>query len=96
MTLTEKDPLEVIPITFEFKNLTSSPLVPSISVIQTAGPADSGVSSMKVGSAVVVGTQVLQRIGGGVTGCNYELQCQVDTVEGYRYVLAGILPVRDQ
>lgn len=96
MTLPEKDPLETVPITFEFSNLTSAPITPVVTITQTAGPEDLSVGTMASGSPVVVGTQVRQKVTAGVHGCDYELQCQVDTSEGYRYVLAGTLQVRDQ
>ncbi len=95
-TLTEKDPLEIIPVTFEFVNLTGAPITPVVTITQTAGPQDDNVSDMADGSPVVIGTKVRQKITAGISGAEYELQCQVDTSEGYRYIVAGILPVRDQ
>jgi hypothetical protein len=90
-----KDPSEIIPLTFDFGWLTSAPQSPVITVTRFSGGADdSNLSLMLAGAPQVVGSKVLQKVISGVAGVNYLFRCQVDSPEGLRWVLAGILPVK--
>ncbi len=92
--LDPKDPAEIIPVTFEFAELTDAPLTPVVSLTRHSGTADtSDLSTMLSGSPQVVGSQVRQKVRSGVDGTNYRIACQVDDASGLRYVIAGILPV---
>lgn len=96
MTLSDKSPGEIIHVTFEMKNLTAAPLTPTVTITQLSGPADSNVATMAVGAPQISGTQVRQKVQGGLNGCNYAVKCQIDTTEGYRYVEVATLPVRNE
>ena len=90
-----KDPSEKIPLTFDFSSLTSEVLSnPTITITWHSGPKQSGdLSGMILGSAVVSGQSVVQKVQGGLVDTVYKITCQVDTATGLRYVLAGLLPV---
>ena len=94
--LDPKYPAEIVPITFDFAELTSAPISPVVTVARHSGSADASPATMLTGSPQVVGTQVRQKINGGVAGANYTIACQVDTADGSRFVLEGILRVVDQ
>ena len=89
-----KDASEVIVLAFDFAALTATPTAPVVTVTRHAGVADAAPESIKSGAATVSGSRVLQRVTGGVTGTDYLLRCQVDSPDGQRYILAGVLPVR--
>lgn len=88
-----KDPAEIVPLSFEFVALTNSPGNPAISIVRHSGAADASPASMLAGSPQLIGTQVRQKVTGGVAGATYAIKAQVDAPDGSRYVLAGLLPV---
>jgi len=88
-----KDPAEIITLGFDFAALTSTPSSPVFTVTRLAGAADPDPSALKSGAASISGTKALQKIVGGVSGCRYLIECQVDAPDGSRYVLTGVLPV---
>ena len=90
-----KDPSEKIPLTFDFSSLTSEDLAnPTITITWHSGPkTTSDLSTMLLGAAQISGQSVLQKVQLGLVGTVYKVRCQVDTVTGLRYVLAGLLPV---
>lgn len=89
-----KDPAEIIPITFNFSGLTSAPLSPIVSVTHEGGAADPTPANLLFGSPQVIGTQIMQKVHNGVANADYRFRCQVDTPDGNRWVLSGVLPVR--
>ena len=93
-TLDAKDPAESVPVSFEFAALAEQITSPVVAITRHSGEADSNPGAMLNGSAQVIGTQVRQKIVGGVAGANYTLRCQVSTPDGYAWVIAGLLPVR--
>lgn len=93
MTLSEKDPVEIVPVTFGFAAVPAGTITLEVSVIR--GYADANTSAMLVGGSQVSGNDVLQLVGGGLDGRDYLLRCTVDT-GSERYVNACILPVRRQ
>lgn len=88
-----KDPAEIVFVAFDFTALTAAPTSPVVTAALLLGE-DPAPSSILGGSPIVSGTRIVQKIVGGVTGCNYTLRCQIDIADGSRYVLAGVLPVR--
>ena len=89
-----KDADESITLGFDFASLTSAVSAPVVTVTRHAGKPDAAPEALLSGVPAVAGPRVLQRVTGGVTGTDYLLRCQVDTPDGDRYVLAGVLPVR--
>lgn len=94
-TLTEKDPAEIVPVSFDFAGLTAAPLTPVITVEHYSGTVDEGtLSDMLESAAAITGTKVVQRIGGGVNGATYLLRCDVTTADNLAFTLTAKLPVR--
>lgn len=89
-----KDPAEVVDLGFDFSALTSAPTSPVVSAAFHSGAEDPAPEAILSGAAAVVGATVVQRVIGGVAGTDYALRCQVDTANGQRFVLTGVLPVR--
>lgn len=89
-----KAPAESVVVGFDFARLTSGPLSPVITIARHAGEADANPGAMLSGSPSVSGSKVLQRIVAGNVGTDYVLTCQIDTADGSRYLLSGVLPVR--
>lgn len=89
-----KDPAEIVTLTFQFANVATTTLSsPVVTVSHLEGISDATPSSMVLGAATVVGTDVVQQIQGGVDGADYLVRCEV--VSGFdKYVIAGVLKVR--
>lgn len=93
--LSDKDPLEIIPVVFDFTNVVAAiDSVVSIGVTVYKG-TDASASSMPLNSAVIDGTTVVQLIRNGVSGVSYKLRADI-LVGQQRYALSAILPVRTQ
>lgn len=89
-----KDPAEIVPLAFDFATLTSTPTNPVVTIARDSGPKGAlDLSGMLLGSPQIVGTEVRQKIQGGVAATTYRVRAQVDTADGFRYVLTGLLPV---
>ena len=95
-SLSPKDPIEIIVITFDFARLAASVSAPVITAICAAGEADATPQAIVSGAAQVIGATVMQQIVGGQSGTTYKLRCQVDVPDGNRFVLSALLPVRNQ
>lgn len=93
MSLSAKDPAEVITITFDFAALATSVAAPVITCEAIQGRSDDNASAMLSGVAVISGLAVLQRVTGGQAGTTYKLRCQIDDADGERWVLADTLEV---
>lgn len=89
-----KAPAEILVLGFDFERLTASPLSPVVTIDRHAGEPDPTPSAMLSGAPSVSGSKVLQRVIAGNAGTDYVLTCQIDTADGSRYVLSGVLPVR--
>ncbi len=88
-----KAPAEVIPVTFDFKNLLSGIDSATVSVSVKHG-SDSNPAALLYSSAQVTGTQVRQLIQGGIDGVVYLIR--VDAVKGNEhYAGAAFLPVKE-
>jgi len=91
--LSNKAPAEVIPVTFDFKNLLSSIDSATVSVIVKTG-TDSNPAALLYSSTQITGTQVRQLIQDGVNGVVYLIR--VDAISGSeKYAGAAYLPVRE-
>lgn len=89
-----KDPAEIVPLAVDFANLTATPASPVVTITRHSGPKGSpDLSAMLAGSPQIVGTEVRQRIQGGVAGTVYKVRFQVDNGDGDRFVEAGLLSV---
>lgn len=92
----DKDPSEIIVVTFDFTALSTVVSAPVVSVILVDGVVDASPSAILSGVAQVTGAVVKQKIQGGVHGANYKLRCQVDTPLGERFIESAILSVVTQ
>lgn len=91
-----KDPVEIVPLSFDFTELigAGSPTSPTISITRHSGAQDSDPGAMLAGAVQLVGMDVRQKVQAGVAGCTYYLKATVDTADGYRFALAGLLEVQ--
>jgi len=91
----KKSPNEVVPIVFDFSNKLPNGIESLLTLsISVKNGADSNVSSMPLGSAVVNGSVVTQLLQGGVSGTTYLITCYV----GYgqiKYEIGGYLVVEE-
>lgn len=92
--LPDKDPREIVTVTFDFSAETTELAAPVITCTRTGGVTDDHPEFLLSGSAQISGPTVKQRVVGGVAGADYNIQCQVDFPDGRRYVLADTLQVR--
>lgn len=95
MSLSAKDPVEIVTVTFDFAALATSVANPVITCQAIEGREDASASAMLSGSAVISGLTVMQRITGGQSGTAYKLRCQIDDADGERWVTADTLKVID-
>jgi hypothetical protein len=93
-SFSEKDPQEIVYLTFDFSRLTSTIQTATLTVQRLIGPYDSSPQTMIVGSAVIAKGVVKQRVQNGLANTDYRIRCEAVTADGQRYVLDGILPVR--
>lgn len=94
MSLSAKDPAEIITVTFDFAALATAISAPVITCLAIHGRDDAAAASMITGAPVISGLTVLQRISGGQAGTTYKLRCQIDDADGERWVVADTLEVR--
>ena len=94
MILSDKDPSEIITVTFDFSDVAQSLSSPVVDVTVLSGVADADPSAILADEPSVSGTTVLQRITGGQSGTLYQLRCAVIDADGEKYVLTAALPVR--
>ena len=87
-----KDPSEIVVLTFDFTNILAAPLTPAIAVTVVNG-ADGAPSALLSGVPSIVGSTVTQKVTGGLSGVSYKIACTVNGADGSKYVLADILPV---
>ena len=90
-TLDSKDPVEIVPVTFEFESAPAGAV--SIEVSVSKGRADPDVNTMLAGVHQVSGNNVVQHVQAGLDDRDYLLRCIVDDAPA-KYVNACILPVR--
>lgn len=93
--LADKDPLEIITVTFDFtKLLTRIDSVSSMTVAVYKG-TDAAPGGLLLNAPIIADTQVLQLIQGGLDGVYYKIRADV-LVGLERYALSAVLPVRAQ
>jgi len=91
--LSDKDPLEIITVTFDFtKLLTRIDSISSITVAVYKG-TDASPGGLLLNAPIIADTQVLQLIQGGLNGVYYKIRADV-LVGLERYALSAVLPVR--
>ena len=93
MSLSPKDPSEIVTLSFDFAALTATPSNPLCTLSVINGP-DPDVATMKIGAATLSGTKALQQIGAGVDGKDYTVRWEVDAPDGDHFVEAQKLMVR--
>lgn len=94
MSLSIKDPEEIVTVTVDFTGLATSVANPVITCSVFSGQSDPSSQDMVSGSPQVSGLNVLQRIAGGLDGNTYKLRCRVDDADGERWILSDVLTVR--
>lgn len=91
----EKGPLEIVFLVFDFGLVEPAPVGAVVRCSQYGGSeADPAADGLPVGSPSIVGATVVQRVSGGLVGVDYLVTCQVDSPDGSRFQLSGVLPVR--
>lgn len=94
MSLSTKDPEEIVTVTFDFTDLATSVASPVITCSVFSGQSDQASQAMVSGLPQVSGLTVLQRIVGGIDGNTYKLRCRIDDADGERWILSDVLTVR--
>lgn len=87
-----KDPLEEITLTFDFSAVGDTASNPEV-IVRTIKGVDTNPSGMLSGSPEVSGPYVLQKVIGGITGCDYQIYCLADIGDD-RPLIKATLPVR--
>lgn len=98
MSLTTFEPklnAETVTETFDFSSrLAVSETLSTASVAATVySGTDASPSAVISGSATISGTQVTQKVTGGIEGNVYILACTVTTSAGQTLVISGFLPI---
>jgi hypothetical protein len=90
-----KDPVEIIPVTFNFGKLISQieTVVVTISVVEGT---DNDVANMIFGSYQVSGSTLKQLIRNGVHGTRYLIKAVVTDSGGLKYALACYMTVKTE
>jgi len=94
MILTEKDPAEIITLTFDFSSLATSLSSAVVGVSVLSGAVDASPGAMISGAYSINGPLVMQRIVAGQAGTTYALRCTANDADGEVHVLVAALPVR--
>lgn len=94
MILSDKDPDEIITVTFDFSDVAQSLSSPVVEVTALSGVADADPSAILADDPLVSGITVMQRVSGGQAGTLYQLRCTAIDADGEKYVLTAALPVR--
>lgn len=96
MTLKEKAPTEIVPLTFDFAaDIATAATVTVVSVaVSVITGTDPTPANILQGAATASGATVTQWITGGVDGVRYKILCTVNASDGQRLVLAAELNVR--
>jgi hypothetical protein len=92
-----KDPLEIIPLTFDFDTEMggSDTIVSAAVAVSVSNGYDSNPASLLSGAASLLGDKVRQNVTAGLDGVDYIVKVTVTTTAGYKYTLARVLPVRN-
>ncbi len=88
MKINSKVPTEVIPVVFDYSEITQTiDSIASIGIAVITG-TDASSALMLVGSPVITGTSVVQLVRNGVVGVKYRLFC-LATVNSEKYQIDG-------
>lgn len=90
----DKEPSGEVTVEFDFGPDVDAVSNPTVTIAVFSG-VDPAASSMLIGVPSVIGAKVLQRVGAGVNGVDYALECFADATGG-RLSIDAILPVRDR
>lgn len=91
-----KTPDEIIDVTFDYTDsLEAGETVESavVSVSLRKG-VDEDSAEILSGDPTVSSPYVVQRVEGGVSGCQYNIKCLATTSDDRKYELIAVLPVR--
>mgnify|MGYP003389076404 CR=1 FL=1 len=89
-----KAPAEIIPLTFDFKNITADISSAVVSVAVKRG-TDAAPGAMIVAPHQVVGVEVRQLVKDGLDGVTYLYRCDAVNAAGDKYALGGYLSVNE-
>ncbi len=93
ITLSKKDPAEVIPVTFDFSRLVSA--IDSVITVEITvhDGIDANSSTMLLGSAVVDGSELTQMVRNGLDSVVYSIKAEISKGDE-KYKLSALLPVQ--
>jgi len=93
--LPQKDPTEIVPITFDFApDIASGATVTPVSVdVSVLNGEDSAPGDMLQGAASATGAKVVQWIKAGKAGVSYAMRCVATATDGQTLVLTSRLDV---
>lgn len=94
MTLSDKDPAEIITVTFDFSAMALAINTAVLAVTVFSGRPDDSPAAILSGALGISGSLVLQRIAGGQDGTTYALRCVAHDADGEVHVLTAALPVK--
>lgn len=92
-TFSPKRVAEIYLVSMDMAPCTATPSAPVVTVEWMDGTADADPSALKSGVASLSGTQVRQKLAGGVQGAGYRLLFQVDAPDGSRYIEEALIRV---
>ena len=94
MTLSAKDPVEVITVTFDFSDMADTLTSAVLAVSIAAGLPDASPMDILSGALSISGALVMQRIAAGQAGTTYALRCVAHDADGEVHVAVALLPVK--
>lgn len=94
MSFDPKAPGEIVPLTFDFSQLSAKLATAVVTCSYDSGLADSAPETVLLGLPALIGSHVIQRAQGGQHGTAYRFTCDVDDVLGNRYTLISTMYVR--
>jgi hypothetical protein len=92
-----KDPLERVPLTFDFAaEMDAADSLSTIAVVVEAlvAGADASPNAVLDGAPIIAGRLAVQWLQAGVTGASYRLRATGTSAQGRVLVLRAVLPVR--
>lgn len=92
-TFTEKDPLAIWPVGFDFTAVLRGKSVASVAWEARNATTDALYPALLLGPTTVLGSVHAHLVQGGVAGVTYRLQCAILCTTGERFIAVGYLPV---
>lgn len=94
MSLSPKDPVEKIVVTFDFTAIKTAVSNPVITICEKG--TTTNIPSMLSGAPQITTNKILQLVVGGDAGKSYTIKCQVDNATtGERFVVSDVLSVKN-